>query len=126
MTSVLISYSFYSDYMKSNYSGYSNATSTMTDQTYLQRSRYTSENEMLDEVDVDLRPEDKVQFRKKILARQLSGDPSKLNPDIALNEQAKIMVYNPKLEIDRANFTWGKMLGSGNFGCVYEGTFLNQ
>ena len=95
----------------------------MTDQTYLQRSRYASENETLDEVDVDLRPDDKVQFRKRILARQLSGDPSKLNPDIALNEQAKIMVYNPKLEIDRANFTWGKMLGSGNFGCVYEGIF---
>ena len=103
-------------------SNYSDATSRMTDETSVSyRKRMISEMEELDEVDMTLQDEDKVQFRKTILARQLSGDPSKLNPNITLNEQAKIMVYNPKLEIDRSNFTSGKMLGSGNFGCVYEG-----
>ena len=75
----------------------------------------------IDEKDLDLKTEEKVEFRKTILARQLSGDPTKINPTIALNEQAKVMVYDPKLEIDRANFSVGQMLGSGNFGCVYKG-----
>ena len=101
----------------------------MTDQTSVSymdvhgRRRLISEIQGLDEANLDMKEEDKVQFRKTILARQLSGDPTKLNPNITLNEQAKIMVYNPKLEIDRSNFTYGKMLGSGNFGCVYEGIY---
>merc|ERR1719322_2060067 len=85
------------------------------------RNRLISEITDLDERTLDLKDEDKALLRKTVLARQLSGDPSKLNPNITLNEQAKIMVYDPKLEIDRANFSSGKMLGSGNFGCVYEG-----
>merc|ERR1719188_771020 len=121
------------DYMRSNYSGYSDTTSMMTTSTdpsvsYLDasgrphnRNRLISEITDLDERNLDLKDEDKALLRKTVLARQLSGDPSKLNPNITLNEQAKIMVYNPKLEIDRANFSSGQMLGSGNFGCVYEG-----
>ena len=68
---------------------------------------------------------EKVEFRKTLLARQLSGDPTKVNPAIPLNEQAKVMVYNPKLEIDRSNFTVGQLLGSGNFGCVYKGNIFH-
>ena len=121
--------------MKSNYSAnsnYSNATSMMTDRTsvsYLDgRKRLITETSTtgVDEAAMDLKDEHTVEFRKTILARQLSGDPTKLNPNIILNEQAKIMVYNPKLEIDRDNFSCGKMLGSGNFGCVYEGNFFNS
>ena len=121
--------------MKSNYSGYSkysDTSSMMTDQTSVSyvdahgRRRLISEIQGLDEANLDMKDEDKVQFRKNILARQLSGDPTKLNPNITLNEQAKIMVYNPKLEIDRSNFSYGKMLGSGNFGCVYEGRDISN
>ena len=65
---------------------------------------------------------DPAELRKTILARQLSGDPTKVNPDRALNSQAKIMAYNPKLEISRDKFVANKMLGTGHFGCVYSGT----
>ena len=61
------------------------------------------------------------EFRKTILERQLSGDPEKVNPNLAMNSQAKVMKYNPKLEIDKSNFVVGKMLGAGHFGSVYEG-----
>ena len=57
-----------------------------------------------------------------LLQRQLSGDPSKLNMKKPLNCQADLLEYDPKLEIDRENFTVGKLLGKGNFGCVWEGT----
>merc|ERR1719210_1659666 len=66
--------------------------------------------------------EEAVKARKKIISRQLSGDPSKLNPDLPLNQQAKVLSYNPDFEIDFSNFKIGKLLGSGNFGCVFEGT----
>ena len=58
---------------------------------------------------------------RTLLRRQLSGNPSKLNPVLSLNQQVGILAYNPKLEIDRTNFTVGRMLGSGNFGAVYVG-----
>ncbi len=58
---------------------------------------------------------------KLLLRRQLSGDPSKLNPELALNQQVGALSYDPRLEIDRSNFTVGRMLGSGNFGAVYVG-----
>ena len=64
---------------------------------------------------------DAVEFRKTLLTRQLSGDPAKLNPDLSLNSQAKIVAYNPKLEINRKNFIVRQMLGAGHFGCVYSG-----
>merc|ERR1719210_1233576 len=44
--------------------------------------------------------EEAVKARKKIISRQLSGDPSKLNPDLPLNQQAKVLSYNPDFEID--------------------------
>ena len=64
---------------------------------------------------------DSVDLRKTILARQLSGDPTKVNPDQALNSQARIIAYNPKLEISRDRFVANKILGTGHFGCVYSG-----
>ena len=54
----------------------------------------------------------------------MSGDSNKVNPELALNLQAKVVKYNPKLEIDRANFTIGKILGAGHFGCAFEGFVL--
>ena len=64
---------------------------------------------------------DPVEFRKTILDRQLSGDPTKVNPDLTMNAQVKVMAYNPKLEIPRKNFVVEQMLGGGHFGCVYSG-----
>jgi len=40
-------------------------------------------------------------MRRLIVARQLSGDLSKINPSLALNQQANALPYNPKLEIER-------------------------
>ena len=45
--------------------------------------------------------EESVILRRNIVARQLSGDPSKINPALSLNQQAQALAYNPKLEIDR-------------------------
>ena len=67
---------------------------------------------------------DPVEFRKTILDRQLSGDPTKMNPDLTLNSQVKVMAYNPKFEIARKNFVVEQMLGGGHFGCVYSGIIL--
>ena len=65
--------------------------------------------------------EEAVKARKKIISRQLSGDPDKLNPTMTLNQQIKLLSYNDKHEISRTNFTIGQLLGYGNFGSVYEG-----
>jgi hypothetical protein len=40
-------------------------------------------------------------LRRTIVARQLSGDPSKINPALSLNQQANALAYNPKHEIER-------------------------
>ncbi|TRY77398.1 hypothetical protein TCAL_11860 [Tigriopus californicus] len=58
---------------------------------------------------------------RNILRKQLSGDPSKINPHLSLNQQVNALSYDPKLEIDRENFKIGQLLGSGNFGSVYVG-----
>ena len=58
---------------------------------------------------------------RAILERQLSGDPSKINPEMCLNQQVSCLSYDPKREIDRSNFTIGKLLGSGNYGSVWDG-----
>jgi len=66
--------------------------------------------------------EEGVKKRKQIISRQLSGDPSQINPALPLNQQAKKLQYNDKYEIDRTNFQMGQLIGCGNFGSVYEGT----
>jgi len=67
-----------------------------------------------------------VEKRKKLLLRQLSGDPTKVSPDLPLNAQATHLDYSEiaknKFEIDRSKFETGKMLGGGSYGCVCDGT----
>ena len=64
-------------------------------------------------------------YRKRLFSLNLEGNSKNLNPDLSLNQQTRAIKYNPKLEIDRSNFVIGKMLGSGNFGCVFEGILLS-
>ena len=53
--------------------------------------------------------EEAVTLRRNIVARQLSGDPSKINPALSLNQQAQALAYNPKLEIERFDAkTWNR------------------
>ena len=66
--------------------------------------------------------EEAIKARKKIISRQLSGDPTKLNPAMTLNQQIKLLAYNDEHEIDRSKFSVGQLLGSGNFGSVYAGS----
>ena len=66
--------------------------------------------------------EEAIKARKKIISRQLSGDPSKLNSTMTLNQQIKLLPYNDEHEIDRSKFSIGQLLGSGNFGSVYAGS----
>jgi serine/threonine protein kinase len=65
--------------------------------------------------------QNQIDRRKMLLQRQLSGDPSKINPELTINQQVNILSYDPKRELDRCNFTVGKLLGSGNYGSVWEG-----
>ena len=64
-------------------------------------------------------------YRKRLFSLNLDGNSKSFNPDLSLNQQTRAIKYNPKLEIDRSNFVVGKMLGSGNFGCVFEGIYLS-
>jgi len=77
-------------------------------------------------VDEENGPFQDVEKRKKLLWRQLSGDPTKVSPDLPLNAQATHLDYSEiaknKFEIDRSKFQTGKMLGGGSYGCVCDGT----
>ncbi len=113
---------------KSMSSQFSDVVSTRTDTTVSNNYHLVMMN-MVDEDPSDLfdddlndNSEEAVKKRKNIIQRQLSGDPAKINPSLALNSQAKVLPYNSQFEIDRSNFKIGKLLGSGNFGSVYEGT----
>ena len=64
-------------------------------------------------------------YRKRLISMHLMGDSKSINSSLPLNSQVKALKYDPKLEIDRSNFIVGQMLGSGNFGCVFEGTVFN-
>ena len=55
------------------------------------------------------------------LTSSLEGDLTKINPTKSLNEQVHIIPYNSRYEIDFSCFTTQKIVGSGNFGTVYEG-----
>lgn len=59
---------------------------------------------------------------KTILQRQLSGNPARINPDLSLNQQVNNLSHDPKLEVARENFKVGKLLGSGHFGSVFDGS----
>jgi serine/threonine protein kinase len=60
-----------------------------------------------------------------LLERQTStikdGDLSKINPDTFLNNQATLLPYTGKCEIDHSKFEVNQLLGGGNFGSVFEG-----
>ena len=65
-----------------------------------------------------------------LLERQTStikdGDLSKINPDTFLNNQATLLPYTGKCEIDHSKFEVNQLLGGGNFGSVFEGETKNQ
>ncbi len=42
--------------------------------------------------------------RRTLLQRQLSGDPSKINPELSLNQQVNNLSYDSKMEVDRHTF----------------------
>ena len=64
-------------------------------------------------------------FRQRVISIRMVGNPETFNPDMPLNEQPNSIQYNPKLEINRSNFSLGKTLGSGNFGSVFEGKSIS-
>ena len=64
---------------------------------------------------------DKKNWRTIALERQLSGEPTRLNPSMDLKDQTKVIPYNTKREIKRSEFTVEEIIGSGNFGAVFKG-----
>ncbi|KAG0724706.1 Vascular endothelial growth factor receptor 3 [Chionoecetes opilio] len=72
------------------------------------------------------------QARKETLNLQLreqkmfmEGDPSSLNPELSLEQQADLLPYNTKYEVSRDSIIFDKLLGAGAFGRVYSATVLN-
>jgi hypothetical protein len=51
----------------------------------------------------------------------MNGNQAMINSDMILNEQAGLLPYSGKLEVDKCRFEMGKKLGGGSFGGVYEG-----
>ena len=62
-----------------------------------------------------------MQFIERNLAKTLDGDLTKINPHKSLNEQTNVIPYNSKYEIPYESFITGQIIGSGNFGTVFEG-----
>ena len=56
------------------------------------------------------------------VARKLkNGDDNRINRKISLQDQIYVIQYNPNRELNRADFTVGEVLGTGNFGMVFKG-----
>ncbi|KAG0729231.1 Vascular endothelial growth factor receptor 3 [Chionoecetes opilio] len=55
----------------------------------------------------------------------MEGDPSSLNPELSLEQQADLLPYNTKYEVSRDSIIFDKLLGAGAFGRVYRATVLN-
>ena len=60
-------------------------------------------------------------FLSENIARTLNGDMTKINPYRTLNEQVNLIPYDSKFEIKYSDFTVTQVVGSGNFGTVFEG-----
>ena len=54
----------------------------------------------------------------------LNGDPSLINDDLPLDEQASLLPYNPSMEFPRNRIKLGKQIGHGAFGRVVSGYFF--
>ncbi|XP_037805072.1 vascular endothelial growth factor receptor 3-like, partial [Penaeus monodon] len=50
----------------------------------------------------------------------VEGAPENLNPDIGLDQQADLLPYDTKYEVQRDSIIFDKVLGSGAFGRVYR------
>jgi serine/threonine protein kinase len=60
-------------------------------------------------------------FIEKLAQKLVQGDDTELNPENFLTEQIDFIRYKANREIKRSDFTFHKVLGSGNFGSVYKG-----
>ncbi len=49
-----------------------------------------------------------------------NGDPSSINPELGVDDQADLLPYNKSYEFPRENLRMGKQLGSGAFGRVVK------
>ncbi|XP_063602590.1 vascular endothelial growth factor receptor 1-like isoform X2 [Penaeus indicus] len=54
----------------------------------------------------------------------VEGAPENLNPDIGLDQQADLLPYDTKYEVQRDSIIFDKVLGSGAFGRVYRATAI--
>ena len=61
---------------------------------------------------------------KKLSAQELlmfeKGDPSSINPELGVDDQADLLPYNKSYEFPRESLKLGKQLGSGAFGRVVK------
>lgn len=58
---------------------------------------------------------------RRFLHKFKYGDPDHINPDIALNEQTHLLPYDNSFEFPHERIKFGKRLGAGTFGIIYEG-----
>ena len=55
-----------------------------------------------------------------------TGDPSSINPELGLEDQADLLPYEKEYEFDRSKLKLGRQLGAGAFGRVLKAQGLNQ
>lgn len=63
-------------------------------------------------------------LRKELVAAGLAnfddGEPDRINPELALDEQADLLPYDKKYEFPREKLKLGKQLGAGAYGVVVK------
>jgi len=60
--------------------------------------------------------------KQAVMKNLLEGNASKLNPDLPITQQAKLLPYNYTFEVKKCDFTISHIIGEGQFGSVFVGT----
>jgi len=61
----------------------------------------------------------------KMSSNILDGDSSKVNPNLPMSDQTRILHYDRKFERCKDSFVIGHIIGEGQFGTVFVGTAKN-
>jgi hypothetical protein len=90
---------------------------------YLPSKGIKTKSTKLDTVDQEISTDNKhVMSREEMMRAVLEGDVSKINLDLPLTQQTKILPYNSSFEVSKDNFTISHLIGEGQFGTVFVGT----
>jgi len=63
--------------------------------------------------------------KEKISTTLLDGDSAKINPNLPMSQQTRILHYDRRFERCKSSFNIGHIIGEGQFGSVFVGTAKN-